>query len=158
MLELLILAAMLAIVLGPMGVDLVVTAAQVKKAEGALTDRGIAGVTMTAGQSLFRDAADLNRIKLADANTLAEAECIGVGLHAALADQPIEFQRGGNLTIGAGAAPAVGVIYVVSSTAGGIAPAADLGAGEYATVIGVGDGVDTIVMPEAGPFASGKSQ
>jgi hypothetical protein len=157
MLELIALAVMAAIVLGPMGVDLVVTASQVVKSEGALVDRGTAGATITAGQSLYRDASDLNRMKLADSNTQAQAECRGVALHAALANQPVEYQRGGDLKIGAGAAPGVGVVFVVSATAGGIAPAADLGAGQYTTVIGVGDGVDTIVMPEAGPFASGKT-
>jgi hypothetical protein len=46
--------------------------------------------------------------------------------------------RGGYLTLGAAAAPTVGIIYCVSATAGGIAPSADLTTGDYVTILGVG--------------------
>lgn len=136
--------------------DLAITASEVEPGLAAKTDTGNAGATLTAGQSVFRDADDLNRIKLADNGEREKAAAVGVTLHAALADQPIKFQRGGTLKLGASAAPAIGVIYVVGSTPGSIAPVADLAVHEFCTMLGVGDGVDSIVMPPEWPFVSGQ--
>jgi hypothetical protein len=122
--------------------DLSVTASQVL----APTDgsgnfiNGIAGATITAGQPCYYDSAT-STYKLADANaSQSTAQAVGIATHAALTGQPIRLMggRGGYLTLGAGAAPASGVIYVVSATAGGIAPAADLATGHYTTILGVG--------------------
>jgi hypothetical protein len=135
--------------------DLVITASQVKAGAGAVEGTGVAGEAITAGQSVYEDATD-GRIKLADANlSLAAAKSKGVSLHAALDGQPIRYQKGGKLVAGAGAAPAKGTIYVVSGTAGGIAPSADLASGWHATVLGVGDGDGGIDLVPGGPFASG---
>jgi hypothetical protein len=61
--------------------------------------------------------------------------------------------RGARVTLGAGAAPAASSIYVVSATAGGIAPAADIvTSGHYRTVIALGAGtnaVDVVAFPPA---------
>ena len=53
--------------------------------------------------------------------SLAAAKARGVSLHGALTNQPVRYQKGGKVIVGAGAAPAKGTIYVVSGTAGGIA-------------------------------------
>lgn len=101
---------------------------------------GTAGVDITAGQSVYLDSAT-NTIKLADSNaSQATAQAIGIATHGALTGQPIRVQggRGGYLTLGAGAAPAVGMVYMVGATAGSIVPHADLTTGDYATVLGVG--------------------
>ncbi len=135
--------------------DLAITASQVKAGAGAVEGTGVAGATVTAGQSVYEDATD-GRIKLADANlSLAAAKAKGVALHGALANQPIRYQKGGKAIVGAAAAPAKGTIYVVSGTAGGIAPAADLVSGWHATILGVGDGDGGIDLVPGGPFASG---
>ncbi|MCA9314214.1 MAG: hypothetical protein H6806_13590 [Planctomycetes bacterium] len=135
--------------------DLVITASQVKAGAGAVEGTGVAGATVTAGQSVYEDAAD-GKIKLADCNlSLAAAKAKGVSLHGALAGQPLRYQKGGKFVAGAGAAPAKGTIYVVSGTAGGIAPAADLVSGMHTTILGVGDGDGGIDLVPGGPFASG---
>ena len=135
--------------------DLTITASQVKAGAGAVEGTGVAGATVTAGQPVYEDSTD-GRIKLADSNlSLAAAKARGVALHGALASQPVRYQKGGKVIVGAGAAPAKGTIYVVSATAGGIAPAGDLVSGWHATILGVGDGVDGIDLVPGGPFASG---
>ena len=135
--------------------DLAVAASQVKAGAGAVEGTGVAGATVTAGQPVYEDSTD-GRIKLADANlSLAAAKARGVALHGALSNQPIRYQKGGKVIVGAGAAPAKGTIYVASATAGGIAPAADLVSGSYATILGVGDGDGGIDLVPGGPFASG---
>ena len=135
--------------------DLAITASQVKAGAGAVEGTGVAGATITAGQPVYEDATD-GRIKLADANlSLAAAKARGVALHAALANQPVRYQKGGKVIVGAGAAPVKGTIYVASATGGGIAPAADLISGMHTTILGVGDGDGGIDLVPGGPFASG---
>lgn len=130
--------------------DLSITASQVL----APTDGSgnfaqyIAGATITAGQSVYLDSAT-NTVKLADANaSQAAAAAVGIATHAALSGQPVRVMggRGGYITIGAGAAPAVGTIYVVSATAGGIAPHGDLATGAYTTILGVGASTNRIQL------------
>ncbi len=116
--------------------DLVITAADVNQVSGN-EGRGIAGATITAGQSLYEDSTDSNKLKLADADASATAACVGVALHAASSGQPIAYAKTGEVDIGA--TVAAGAIYVVSTTAGGVAPDSDLGTGDYVTIIGIGD-------------------
>ncbi|MGE0193561.1 MAG: hypothetical protein AB7T63_17790 [Planctomycetota bacterium] len=145
--------------------DLVITASQVKAGAGAVEGTGVAGATITAGQSVYEDAAD-GKIKLADANlSLAAAKARGVSLHGALANQPIRYQKGGKVIVGAGAAPVKGTVYGVSGTAGGIAVlgsptgagpgASDLASGWHTTILGVGDGDGGLDLVPGGPYASG---
>ena len=136
--------------------DLTFTASQVLPDSTGTTVRGTAGATITAGQPLYLDSVT-NTYKLADANASAlTAAAVGLALHAALSGQPITLQTGGSPTMGAGAAPTVGIVYVVSATAGGLAPAADLASGHYTTIMGVGAASNKLKMPGAGPFASGQ--
>lgn len=145
--------------------DLVITASQVKAGAGAVEGTGVAGAAITAGQAVYEDQAD-GKIKLADANlSLAAAKSRGVALHGALANQPIRYQKGGKVILGAGANPVKGTIYGVSGTAGGIAKLADptgtgpgssdLVSGWHTTILGVGDGDGGIDLVPGGPFASG---
>lgn len=132
-------------------VDLAITASQVIAGADADFFQGLAGETLTAGQCVYVDSV-IGRVKRADADaSLQTAAAIGITLHAALLDQPIRLQTHGSLTLGAGAAPAVGTIYVVSGTAGGLAPHADLSTGEYCTILGVGGTGNTLKMA---PFVS----
>lgn len=126
--------------------DLTITAAQVLKSTGAVVETGNAGETITQGQSVYRKAAD-KEIYKADANvTAAEAAAVGIALNSAADGQPIKFQTDGSITLGAGAAPVEGTVYVVSATAGGIAPVADLVSTNYVTTLGVGNGSNGIDM------------
>ena len=130
--------------------DLSVTATQVLKGSGAVVANGTAGATITAGQTLYKDSTDSNKLKLAQCDgTAAEAVCVGIALHASASGQPVQYQTGGTITIGAGAAPAEGMIYTLSDTAGGIAPHTDADdpvSTEYTTILGTGDGSNGIVL------------
>lgn len=115
--------------------DLVITAGSVLKGSGATTVTGTAGAAITAGQLLYMDTADSNKMKLADANGGGELEVVrGVALHAAAAGQPITYQTAGQITIGA--TVTVGETYISSDTAGGIRPIADLDAADRVAYVG----------------------
>lgn len=117
-------------------VDLTVTAANVVKGTDAVVQRGVAGATITAGQPLYKDATASDTLKVADTDVSAAASrVVGIALHAASTGQPIEYQTDGEITIGA--TMTVGEIYVLSGTAGGIAPRADLATLDYTSIIGI---------------------
>jgi hypothetical protein len=131
--------------------DLVITAANVVKGTGATTETLIAGATITAGQAVYKDAADSNKAKLYDADGAAALRVFyGVALNGAAANQPVVVQTAGNITIGA--TTAVGVAYYGSDTPGGICPFADLEAGDYPTIIGIGISATQIKIQ---PIAAG---
>lgn len=134
--------------------DLAITAAQVLVTSDTVTASGTAGATITAGQPVYLDAAD-SKYKLADANASSTtAAAVGIALHASLDGQPIKIATGGDLTLGAGAAPAVGTTYVLSATAGGIAPNVDAASGWFKTILGVGKTGNILSMKV---FASGQA-
>ncbi|MBK9751824.1 MAG: hypothetical protein IPO91_34370 [Chloroflexi bacterium] len=122
--------------------DVSITAASVVKGANAKTRRGRAGATITAGQAVYEDSSDNFDLKLADANaSAATANCVGIALHGASDGQPLEyvyedddFTPGGTLSLSAAADDGV---YVLSGTAGGIAPIGDLASGMYPVIIGV---------------------
>lgn len=122
--------------------DISVTAANVLAGPNAKKRTGIAGATITAGQALYEDSSDSNKLKLADANASATtAKCVGVALHGAASGQPItfveeddDFTPGATLSLSAAADDGV---YVLSATAGGIAPVGDLASGMYPVIMGV---------------------
>lgn len=130
--------------------DVSVTATSVAPITGSgagvdtVIEHGIAAETITAGQSLYLNTS--NQWAKADANlSAAAAAAKGIALNGAAQNQPIAVATSGTLTCGFTAT--VGTIYVVSATAGGIAPAADLASGWYTTIIGVGLTAGTISLP-----------
>jgi hypothetical protein len=96
----------------------------------------VAGATVTAGQALYLDTAD-GKWKLADNNsaTVAARTPGGIALNGASNGQPLSVLTSGPITIGA--TLTAGVAYYLSDTPGGLCPVADLGSGEYPTVIGI---------------------
>ena len=130
--------------------DLAVTAANVVRGTGAKVETGIAGAVITAGQAVYKDAADSDRFKLADADsgTAAVRTTRGIALNGAAVNQPLAVQLEGRIVIGA--AVAVGTIYVQSDVPGAIRPAADNGSGDYVTILGVGvstSEIDLFIRP-----------
>jgi hypothetical protein len=116
--------------------DVTVTAAEVLPDAGTQTIQGILGATVTAGQTVYLDAST-NTWKLADANASAlTANCKGIAMNGGVAGQPVTVCNGG--TLDPGFTVTVGTVYVLSATAGGIAPADDLTTGMYTTILGVG--------------------
>lgn len=115
--------------------DLAITAANVVARNGSRTEDRIAGAAATAGQVVYLDEAD-DRYKLADCDGAAALrKPRGIALNGAAVGQPLRIHRSGPITIGATLVP--GTTYYLSPTAGGIAPLADLSAGDYPTIVGI---------------------
>ena len=116
--------------------DVTVTAASVLAGSNARIDHGRAGATITAGQVVYKENAT-GLYKLADSNS-ATAEVKtpeGIALNGAANGQPLAVHQGGDITIGG--TLVAGTAYYLSETPGGIQPAADLGAGELVSQLGI---------------------
>lgn len=104
--------------------DLTITPASVLWTSGAKLS-GTAGATITAGQACYYDSA-AGTYKLAQCDgTAAEADAKGIALHGATAGQPLSL-AGDGAVINIGATTVKTTAYLVSATAGGIAPTADI--------------------------------
>jgi hypothetical protein len=124
--------------------DLTITATSVLAGTGAVKENGTAGAAITAGQVVYKDASDAGKFKLADNDsaTAAVRSPYGIALHGAASGQPLTVLKSGPITIGA--TTAVGVVYCLSSTAGGICPNADIATGDYNTIVGIGTSTTVI--------------
>jgi hypothetical protein len=118
--------------------DLTITAASVVAGSGATIARGTAGATITAGQAVYLDTATTGKWQLADTDsaTAAVRAAHGIALNGAALNQPIAVITDGDLTIGA--TIEAGTAYYLSGTAGGICPVADVAAGDYPLILGMG--------------------
>ena len=104
--------------------DLTITAANVALTPGT-TITGTAGATVTAGQAVYLDSVT-STLKLAQCDgTAAEADAVGIALHASLSGQPLTHAPTGCL-INIGATTVKTTAYMVSAAVGGVAPQADL--------------------------------
>ena len=81
-------------------------------------------------------------LKDTDSATAAARSPAGIALHAAASGQPLTILQSGPITIGA--TVAVGISYWLSGTAGGICPVADVAAGDYPCIIGIGTSTSVI--------------
>ena len=114
--------------------DLTITAANVLAGAGSAKALGTAGEAITAGQSLYIKAADGLLYKAIDTSAAAAA-AVGIALNNAGTGQPISYLTSGPITIGA--TVAIGSIYGVTDTAGGIADVVERLTGDYVTILGV---------------------
>lgn len=124
---------------------LTITASQVLRVSGDVVT-GTAGATITAGQSVYLSSSNTWLLAQAD-GTAAESGYgseYGIALHASLSGQPIDVQINGDITLGAGAAPAAGIPYFVGTTAGDIVLSGDLSAGHYTALLGIGMGTNKV--------------
>ncbi len=126
---------------------LVITASQVLAvADDTQIVFGTAGATITAGQLVYLDPAT-QTWKLFDGNdTAANTRTPRVAINSAASGQPIAVATGGNLTIGAGAAPVVGTVYAADIVPGSIIPVADLASGNRVTIVGVGKASNQLAL------------
>ena len=117
--------------------DLSITATNVAPSSGSVTIDVTSGTTITAGKACYVLDSD-GKAYLADTNsgTAAARALRGIALNGASAGQPVRLQTAGQITIGA--TVGVGTVYVLSATAGGIAPVTDLASGHYTSIVGVG--------------------
>ena len=124
--------------------DLSQTPANVKSGTSAITQVVQAGEAVSAGMPVYLKSTDGKYYKT-DANDSAKYDVKGVALCGAGVDGYFVIQIGGQMNLGA--TTAAGLIYIVSATAGAIAPHTDLAAGWYPGVVGVGlDATGTILL------------
>ena len=108
--------------------DVSITAANFQPGAGAKFHTGIAGATITAGMPIAISPSTGRFVK-AVASDVDLSKVIGISSHAAISGQPLAVVwYADNMVIGATLSMTT-PLYVLSNTAGGIAPAADLSAG-----------------------------
>jgi hypothetical protein len=126
--------------------DLVITASQVVPGAGAQFTHLPAAAAITVGQAVYKNSSGQAALADCDASATAAA-AIGISIsQSAGAGQYVTVQTGGDLVLGAGAAPVNGTIYLVSDTAGAIKPVADLDSGDFVTILCVGKGSNTVAV------------
>lgn len=103
----------------------------------------VAGGTLSAGDPVYIDTADSNKIKQADSNAAGKDDVYGIVLEDCVTDDEVAVATTG-ARIDLGATLGVGTLYVLSDTAGKICPAADLSTGEKVTLLGVGEETDVM--------------
>ena len=114
-----------------------ITLASVVASLKAIKKIGIAGETITAGQTIYKDGVNSAKLKLADSNVAVRSQVAGIAPHGASNNQPLSYAiEDPNFT--PGCEVTIGEILVASATPGSIAPAADLTTGDYPTVLGIG--------------------
>lgn len=128
--------------------DLSITAANVVS-HGSKSQKvnAIAGGTITAGLAVRLDSS--NQVVAAGNDSAANAEVVGIALNGASADQPVTYQTGGLIDLGA--TLDVGKIYVLSAS-GAISPVDDVAAADFVTVLGVATAANRLKI---GIIASG---
>lgn len=119
--------------------DLSITATQVLPAtSGATFEELVAGEAIDCGEVGYKNTSD-GKAWRAKTLTAAEAAAAGIAVCAAkAAGQKVVLQKSGLVTLGAGAAPAVGCTYWASTNAGKIAVEGDIGSGAFVTYLGTG--------------------
>jgi hypothetical protein len=127
-------------------VDVTVTAASVIASGQAEKESGIAGAAITAGQSVYKEAAT-GQFKLTDVDS-ATAEvrnCYGVALNGAAIGQSVTVAKS-DPDFTPGATLVKGSRYYASSTPGGVAPEADVTSGKYVVLLGVASSTSKLIL------------
>lgn len=101
-----------------------------------------AGETLTPGQAVYLKTD--GKYWKADAGAALTAKAVGVAITDAIADQEVVVVKSGQVDLGA--TLTVGTVYVVSGTAGGIAPVGDTPSSEYLTILGWATAADELYL------------
>ena len=134
--------------------DLTITATEVKAGPGAVVKSGVAGEAITRGKVLYLDAVAGKLYKAQRDASIGSAAAVGLALQDATDGLRIDYQSDGRILIGATASVVEGTVYLLSDAVGDLSPHTDHdpgvtiipASGEFATVIGVGDGDDHIIL------------
>ena len=113
--------------------DLSVTAANVAYVSGP-TGVANAAAAITAGQQIYLNASSLAALAQSDGTTL-EATTAGIALNPAATGQPVTYAKHGAI-ITSGATMALGDVYCVSVTAGGIGLIEELASTNKISIVG----------------------
>jgi len=115
--------------------------------------RGIAGSAIAPGRAVFFDATT-GKWRLAQGDGAvyeAGADGYGISVSQAYTDQPLVVALAGHrVTLGAGAAPAAGVVYYLGDGAGDIVPVADIGTADKVLPLCLGIGSNKVKMEDRG--------
>ena len=104
-----------------------------------------AGAAITAGQAIYLDSTDGNTAKPADANlSSAAAAAVGVSLTGAADGEQVAYVVSGDFELGGTLVK--GTTYILSATAGGIAPDSDAVSGWYKTILGVASSTTNLTL------------
>ncbi len=122
--------------------NVTITASDVAPGANVKQVKGVAGATITAGQALYLDAAT-NTYKLASATAEDTAAFRGVALCGASTGQPVVMAKT-DTDLDLGNQLSVGEVYVVSATAGAIAPVSDLVVGNFVSLVGISNASDSL--------------
>lgn len=101
------------------------------------------GEAVTQGQPGYFDSSD-RKYYIADANNASKYVAKVIFLTPATTDGYAVAATSGPVNLGA--TLTVGVIYVVSDTAGSIMPSSDLSSGDYVTILGVATSTSLITL------------
>ncbi len=125
-------------------VDVTVTEAEVLPGSDTVYTDGLFGATVTGGQLVYLDSSTAT-FKLADADvSAAVALAVGIAMIGGVSGQPCKIATGGKMD--PGFTVTLAEIYVGSATAGGIAPVADLGSGDFTMIVGIGVTTSSILL------------
>ena len=117
--------------------DLTIVPGDVQNTDTATLIEGDAAVVVAAGQAVYRNAS--SKFALADADGATPLfRVVGIAVNSAKADQPLQVCTGDSAFVCGAADVEIGQVYVLSATAGGIAPVTDLVNPMNCQVIGVG--------------------
>lgn len=125
-------------------VDATITATQVAWVRGVRPRTVRGGAAITAGQVVYKNTAT-NEHELADADTDTASEVAGVAISDGQDGRDMLIAPPGAV-YNCGFTTTAGTIYVLSTTAGGIAPEADLASGDYVVVLFVGNGTAIVEL------------
>lgn len=129
-----------------------ITASQVAYVSGPKSSDQIAGEALVAGAAVYYDTSSGKWKNAQCDGTAAEAGADGLGLALATADAAgarLSIARAGSVvTLGAGAAPAAGVIYCPGATAGSLIPSADIASTNKVSVVALGIGSNQVLLAE----------
>jgi len=143
--------------------DISITASAVVPSSAAVIKYTTAGATLTAGQLIYLDVADLDangigKAKLSDANGAAALRVVdGMCIGGASAGQPIAYVTYDTALVIAASGLTANTILILSDTPGGVAPSTDLSSGEYLSVIAVVKSATTIFFRAPGLVSSAAS-
>lgn len=130
--------------------DLSITATNVIPSSAAVIQTGTAGEALTAGQLVYKKASDRKFYKAdCDSATTEVRDVYGMAVTSSATGAPVSIVLEDPALAIAASGLTNGTIYLLSATAGGLAPAADATTGWYPTVVAIAKSGTTIAFRAA---------
>ena len=132
--------------------DFSITPANVVPDSDATIVDGVYGEAIDAGEWVYRDSSDSNKLKLADADALATAAAVGMASVSGASGVTGKMVTAGHVSTGTVSGAAAGLTTVISTTAGKSCLESDIGSGDFTTLAGIWTSTSKI---KVAPVASG---